>query len=301
MASTVLLSGGAGFIGCHTADFLEKNGFNVIIADKKKKIPEIKFKYYQIDLTSDKLEQIFLNNNVDYVIHLAAMPSVTHSINFPQKNCMDNYYATVNICSLALKYSVKKFVFSSTAAVYSNPEYLPIDEYHPCNHLLSPYAINKKASEDFIKYSGIKYVIFRYSNVYGQGQSTEGEAGVVAIFFDKMLKNLPVEIYGNGLQTRDFIYVKDVAELNVSALKLNSVINQTVNISTNTQCSINNLFQTIKSKIGYTKNPIYSPARKGDILHSVLNNKKLMELFGKTSFTSITQGINLMCNDYQYN
>ena len=163
MTKNVLITGGAGFIGGHTVKILTKEGFDSIIADKKPN-PGIDCKYYQLDVTTPETEKIFKENKIDYVIHLAALPSVAESIKRPHQDCMDNYYATVNICSLAQKYNVKKLVFSSTAAVYANPKYLPVDEEHPTD-FLSPYAITKNASENFIRYSGLDYIIFRYANV----------------------------------------------------------------------------------------------------------------------------------------
>lgn len=193
---TVLVTGGAGFIATHTISELLKNNFKVISVDRKEDFNK-SYKSYQMDVINDELENIFQSDKIDYVIHLAALPSVAESIKNPLLDCKDNYLATVNVCKFAKQYNVKKIVFSSTAALYANPEYLPVDENHPVS-FLSPYAITKNASESFIKYSKLDYIIFRYSNVYGIGQDATGEAGVVAKFFDKMRKNEPVEIYGTG-------------------------------------------------------------------------------------------------------
>ena len=182
---TVLVTGGAGFIGKHTVRALLNNNFNIVVADRKDEPDDITCKYYQLDVATEDFETIFKENKIDYVIHLAALPSVAESIRMPLVDCHDNYQATVNVCTIAKKYGVIKIVFSSTAAVYANPQYLPVDEKHPTSYL-SPYAITKNAAENFIKYCGIDYIIFRYSNVYGVGQDCFGEAGVVAKFFDLM-------------------------------------------------------------------------------------------------------------------
>lgn len=286
---TVLVTGGAGFIGKHTIRELEKNGFILIAVDRKDKPNELTCKYYQTDVTSEEFEEVFKENNVDYVIHLVALPSVAESIKSPLIDCRDNYMATVNVCILAKKYAVKKIVFSSTAAVYANPQYLPVDEKHPTAYL-SPYAITKKASENFVKYCGIDYIIFRYANVYGVGQDCNGEAGVVAKFFDLMSKNKPIQIHGNGKQYRDFIYVSDVAKANVLALTTN-IQDEIINVSTNSRTSINDLFEVLKEELNYKLKPTYTSPREGDIEKSILNNEKLISLFHFTPSIDIRTGI----------
>ena len=293
---TVLITGGAGFIGKHTVNMLNKNDFNVVVADKKPLQSDIVCKYYQTDVTTEDLENIFKENQIDYIIHLAALPSVADSIKMPLVDCRDNYQATVNVCTLAKKYGVKKIVFSSTAAVYANPQYLPVDEKHPTSYL-SPYAITKNAAENFIKYCGIDYIIFRYANVYGIGQDCYGEAGVVAKFFDLMTQNKPVQIHGNGKQYRDFVYVEDVAKANVLAIKID-VEGEIINVSTNTRTSINDLFEILKDELGYKLEPIHTETREGDIEKSILNNEKLISLFHFMPSIDIRTGISEMVRDY---
>jgi UDP-glucose 4-epimerase len=292
---TVLVTGGAGFIGKHTVNNLIQEGFEPIIVDRKEKTEDIKCKFYQMDVTSEKLETVFKENKIDYVIHLAALPSVAESIKKPLKDCMDNYYATVNVCTYSQKYNVKKIIFSSTAAVYANPKYLPVDEDHPTDYL-SPYAITKNASENFIKFSGLDYIIFRYANVYGPGQDSQGEAGVVAKFFELMSNNKPIEIHGNGEQYRDFIYVEDVARVNVLALK-NQITNTIINVSTNTRTSVNELYQYLKSGLNYSLEAIHTESRLGDIPKSVLDNKKLVKLFNYIPEIGIKEGLTKMIKD----
>lgn len=292
---TVLVTGGAGFIGKHTVNNLIQEGFEPIIVDRKEKTEDIKCKFYQMDVTSEKLETVFKENKIDYVIHLAALPSVAESIKKPLKDCMDNYYATVNVCTYSQKYNVKKIIFSSTAAVYANPKYLPVDEDHPTDYL-SPYAITKNASENFIKFSGLDYIIFRYANVYGPGQDSQGEAGVVAKFFELMSNNKPIEIHGNGEQYRDFIYVEDDARVNVLALK-NQITNTIINVSTNTRTSINELYQYLKTGLNYSLEAKHTESRLGDIPKSVLDNKKLVKLFNYIPEIGIKEGLTKMIKD----
>ena len=292
MRKTVLVTGGAGFIGKHTVNALNENNFNVIVADRKPHQTDIVCQYYQLDVTEEKFENIFKENKIDYVIHLAALPSVADSIKMPLVDCKDNYQTTVNVCTVSKKYGVKKIVFSSTAAVYANSQYLPIDEKHPTAYL-SPYAITKNASENFIKYCGIDYIIFRYSNVYGVGQDCFGEAGVVAKFFDLMTKNQPVQIHGNGNQYRDFIYVEDVAKVNVLALTTD-IKNEIINVSTNSRTSINELFDVLKEELNYKLIPKYTTPREGDIEKSILNNEKLISMFHFIPSVDVYTGIKKM-------
>ncbi len=294
---TVLVTGGAGFIGKHTVNVLLENNYNVIVADRKENDNSLNCKYYKQDVTEPSLENVFIENNIDYIIHLAALPSVADSIRMPLVDCKDNYQATVNVCTFAKKYGVKKIVFSSTAAVYANPQYLPVDEKHPTSYL-SPYAITKNASENFIKYSGIDYIIFRYANVYGIGQDSFGEAGVVAKFFDLMSQNKPIQIHGSGKQYRDFIYVTDVAKANVQALSTD-IENEIVNVSTNSRTSINDLFTVLKEELGYSLEPNYAPPREGDIEKSILDNGKLISLFHFVPSIDIRTGIREMVNNYK--
>lgn len=292
----VLITGGAGFIGKHTVNVLIKQGFEPIIVDRKPNDCSIDCKYYQIDVTSSELEKIFIENEIKYVIHLAALPSVAESIKNPYLDCMDNYYATVNVCTLAKKYNVEKIIFSSSAAVYANPIYLPVDEKHPTS-FLSPYAITKNASEKFIQYSGVNYIIFRYANVYGPGQDCNGEVGVVAKFFDLMSQGKNIEIHGDGEQYRDFIFVEDVAIVNMLAIS-NNVNNAIINVSTNSKTSINVLFNILKEELSYTKNANYTSSRKGDIAKSVLNNEKLVKLFGYKPKISVENGLKILGSLY---
>lgn len=192
----------------------------------------------------------------------------------------------------AKKYDVEKIVFSSTAAVYATPKYLPVDENHPTS-CLSPYAITKNASENFIKYCGVDYIIFRYANVYGEGQDCFGEAGVVAKFFDLMSRNKEVNIHGTGEQTRDFICVEDVAAVNVLAIK-SDVKNEIINVSTKISSSVNQLFDVLKEKLNYKKQPQYTARREGDIKDSILNNSKLIKLLNYKPSITLDEGIGIL-------
>lgn len=289
----VLITGGAGFIGSHVGDLLVKNGYNVIVVDNLssgfEKNLNNKIKFYNLDINSAELENVFKENNIDYVFHLAAQPSVSFSTAHPKEDAIENIIASINVLNFSKKYGVKKFITASTAAVYGVPKKLPVDEKHDTT-CLSFYGVSKLTMEKYIELFGIDYIIFRFANVYGPRQSAHGEAGVVAIFADKMKNNQDIKIHGDGEQTRDFVYVEDIAKVCVLALE-KDVKNEIVNVSTNTGISVNKLFEVMGDKCNYKKIPIYEPERPGDIKHSILDNRKCISLFGFTPKTSIETGL----------
>ena len=270
-----------------------KHGYGVIIADNLStgNVENVNFatKFYNIDINSPDFELIFKENKVDYVLHLAAQASVGFSTREPALDAQENILGSVNVFSLCKKYNVKKIIVASTAAVYGAPEYLPVDEVHSTK-VLSFYGLSKYTMEQYLKLFGADYIIFRFANVYGERQNSKGEAGVVAIFVDKLCDNGDVEITGDGEQTRDFVYVKDIAQACLLGFESN-VKNELINVSTNTGISVNDLFSKIAKFLNYTKKPLYVPDRSGDIKHSILDNSKCSELLGFTPQTSLDDGI----------
>jgi len=290
---TILITGGAGFIGSHVADFFLENNFNVIVADNLcsgffKNINKNAI-FYDVDITTNDVENIFKENKIDYVLHLAAQANVGLSIREPMLDAKENILGSINILSLCKKYDVKKIMTASTAAVYGVPKYLPVDETHE-TICLSFYGLSKLTMEQYFKMFGVDYIIFRFANVYGERQNSKGEAGVVAIFADKMKNNEDVFINGDGEQTRDFVYVKDIAKACYSAVK-SDVKNEIINVSTNKRISINNLFFEMAKIFNYKKKPFYNKERAGDIKHSVLDNKKCALLLNCIPETSLRDGL----------
>lgn len=289
----VLITGGAGFIGSHIVDLLIEKDYGVFIVDNLSSGSESNLnkgaKFYNLDMNSEKLEDVFAQNKIDYVFHLAAQPSVSGSIKNPTQDATENILGSINVLKFAKKYGVKKFVTASTAAVYGVPKYLPVDEVHN-TECLSFYGISKLTMEKYIELFGVDYIIFRLANVYGPRQNAQGEAGVVAIFADKMKNNEVIVIDGDGEQTRDFVYVADIAKVFLQAIQ-GDVKNEIINVSTNTSISINQLFATMSAKYNYNKKPQYGEERQGDIKHSVLDNKKCLKLFGFTPQTPSEEGL----------
>lgn len=286
----ILVTGGAGFIGSHTVDKLVAEKCDVVVIDRiDPKYRNDAAVYYRFDLNAPQTAEVFEKHNFDAVIHLAAQASVAVSVADPVRDAQDNVMASVRVIDLCKKHGVKKIVVSSSAALYAAPQYLPVDEKHPVS-FLSPYAISKHTMEEYVKLSGTDHIIFRYANVYGPRQDPHGEAGVVSIFIEKMIRNLPLEIHGDGEQTRDFVYVGDVAEMNCRAV-LSDGKNETLNVSTNARTSINKLFSLIGKYTDYTLSPNRAPARAGDIKHSVLNNAKAAAVLGFTPQTTLENGL----------
>ncbi|MGG1617638.1 NAD-dependent epimerase/dehydratase family protein [Paenibacillus sp. NRS-1782] len=273
----ILITGGAGFIGSTVAEQLLNLGHNVFVIDNLStghlsNLDE-RAVFFEADIKSDQLNNLFNQIKPDQVLHFAAQVNVNRSIEDPLLDEETNIKGTVNILENCKKHGVKKIIYASSAAVYGVPQNLPIAE----NHTIDPisfYGISKFVPEQYIKtYAalyGFKYTILRYSNVFGPKQDHVGEGGVVSIFINKMLKNESLIIYGNGEQTRDFIYVQDVVNANIAAI--DSEINGVFNVSTNTTISLNELVRIMSEFNSKKVELTYQENRVGDIIHSCLDN-----------------------------
>ena len=292
---SVIVTGGAGFIGSHVVDKLISKGFDVAVIDNlssgcsKNLKKSDKLKSYLLDLEKDDIESVFQSEKPDYVIHLAAQTSVNMSMKDPYHDAEMNILASIRLLELCLKYNIKKFITASTAAVYGVPKYLPIDENHTTEPM-SPYGLSKLTMENYIRLSGVPFVIFRFSNAYGPRQLSTPDSGVIAIFNDAMKKNKDINIYGDGTQIRDFVYVEDVSEICVKALEFD-IKNEVINFSTNTGISLNELFNEMKKLYNYKKCPIFLDERPGDIKNSILSNKKAEAYFDNIKYTALSDGL----------
>lgn len=291
----ILITGGAGFIGSHIVEKLIKDNFEVIVIDnlstgKIDNLPkDNKIKLYQQNIFEDNINNIFDKERPEYVIHLAAQTSVFLSGKDPVFDANINILASLKLLQLCKQYNIKKIIAASTAAVYGIPKKLPISENHPTIPI-SFYGLSKLTMEKYIKLSEVPYIIFRFSNVYGPRQYSSKESGVVSIFDNAMKKNLDINIYGDGEQIRDFIYVKDIANVVCSSIK-NNIENEIINYSTNKGITINKLFYLMKELYGYKKEPIYLRERIGDIKDSILSNEKSHYLLNCTKYTPIEEGL----------
>jgi UDP-glucose 4-epimerase len=269
----VLVTGGAGFIGSHVVDQLLQAGHQPIVVDNlstgNERFLHAEVPFYRLDICDQQLERVFREESPDAVIHQAAQSSVPISVDQPVHDARINIHGTIHLLEASRKWGVQKFIYASSAAVYGNPIYLPIDESHPIQPL-SPYGISKCAPEYYVRayqdLHGLSYTVLRYANVYGQRQMNKGEGAVIAIFLDRLLRGLPLRIDGDGEQTRDYIHVSDVARANLSALT--QADNQTLNIGTGISTSINRLVQLLQEMVSKPLTVTHGPARTGDIQHS---------------------------------
>ena len=277
----VLVTGGAGFIGSHLVDRLVQEGHEVIIVDNlvtgKRRNIKRAARFYKQDIQSWRLERVFRNERPNVVMHLAAQMDVRKSVEDPMFDAQVNILGTLNVLQQAVKHGVRKVVFSSSGgAIYGEQEMYPAPESHVTKPL-SPYGLSKLCGEQYLSYyqrsSGLQVVSLRYANVYGPRQDPEGEAGVVAIFIQKMLNNEQAVINGNGRQTRDFVFVEDVVEANLAVMGPET--QGTYNVGTGAETSINDLFRILVQHTGSTCKEVHGPAKKGEQARSVIDNTRL--------------------------
>lgn len=300
----VVVTGGAGFIGSHIVEQSIARGDQVAIIDnistgKETHIhPDASF--YRLDLTSDRLLGVLQKEEPEVVIHQAAQVHVTTSVENPVYDATNNIIGTINLLEACRLTGVKKVVYASSAAVYGNPEYLPIDEQHPI-HPLSGYGISKFTPEHYLAVYhhlyGIQYTILRYANVYGIRQDPRGEGGVISIFVDKILSDQPLTIFGDGEQTRDYIYVEDVAKANLAAIAAGD--GEIVNIGSGISTSLNDVVKLFHSISGKQLQVDYGSERPGDIKHSYFNIKKARSVLSWEPTISLAQGLRHTYEYYQ--
>ncbi|MDP4179768.1 MAG: GDP-mannose 4,6-dehydratase [Bacillota bacterium] len=295
-----LITGGYGFIGSHVAERFHKEGYEVFIIDNlstgNKDNVKIRHQSYCIDVTDEKCEEIFRANIFDIVVHFAAQIDVKTSVEKPAYDTKSNILGLVNMLQLSSKFGVKKFIFASSAAAYGDVNEVPISEDSPCEPV-SPYGINKFLGEFYCRkwneIYGLKTVCFRFSNVYGPRQGTKGEGGVISIFVEKLLTKEKLTVFGDGLQTRDFIYVEDLADAIFKAV--NSDCAGVFNLSTNTEISLKQLLAVL-NKFSEVKEVVYLDQRKGDIERSCLNNGKIKKALNWSPKYSFDEGIEKTIN-----
>jgi UDP-glucose 4-epimerase len=292
----ILVTGGAGFIGSNIVDKLIEEGHQVVIVDNlssgKKEYINQKAEFYQLDIRDAELEKVFKNHEITHVIHHAAQIDVQLSIKDPLFDAENNILGTINLLEKCRKYEAEKIIYASSAAVYGEPGYLPIDEAHPVKPM-SAYGVSKYTPEHYIKMYAelydLKYTILRYANAYGPRQDPKGEGGVVSIFVNQMLKGEEPIIFGDGAQTRDFIHVYDLVKANLLALEKGD--NELVNISTAERNSVNQLVNHLQQLMDSGLKAVYHPARDGDIKHSALANQKAKDVLGWDPYYSFNEGL----------
>ncbi|RJO61672.1 SDR family oxidoreductase [candidate division WS5 bacterium] len=302
----VLVTGGAGFIGSHIVDELINADYEVVVVDDlstgREENLNKKAKFYKLDIQDTGLESIFNKERPDYVSHHAAQKDVRISVSDPVYDAKINILGTVNLLQNCVKYNVKKVVFASTGgAIYGEQNLFPAPETHPANPI-SPYGITKLVAEHYMYYyktiHGMDYIALRYSNVYGPRQDPYGEAGVVSIFIQKMLKGEIPIINGDGEQTRDFVYIGDVVKASILSFK-SDISENTFNIGTGVETSINQLFRTLKEIINPSIEENHGPHKNGEQLRSVIDCSKAENVLNWKPEVSLADGLKRTCEYFQ--
>lgn len=293
----ILVTGGAGFIGSTVADKYLELGHRVWIIDdestgRRSLVPRNAV-YRKISVANaNAVRKLFARERFDVINHHAAQIDVRKSVQDPTWDATVNILGTLNMLRAAVATNVKKFIFSSSGGTVYGECRRPATESDPENPL-SPYGVAKLAGEKYIKtFSALHrlpFVIFRYANVFGPRQDPHGEAGVVAIFSRLLLRKERALIYGTGKQTRDFVYVGDVAAANAIALR--TAKNDVFNIGTGVETSVSELYALMAKLAGAPGHPLHKPARPGELSRSVLDPTKAKKILGWTPQTSLESGI----------
>jgi UDP-glucose 4-epimerase len=297
----ILVTGGAGFIGSNVADAYLQAGHEVVIVDNlvtgNMRNINSKAIFYEMDICDESLSEVFAKEKPDMVNHHSAQISVPLSIENPLLDVINNVYGWVNVLQNCVRTGVKKVIYiSSGGAIYGEAEEYPTSEkYNP--KPLSIYAINKRVGEDYLYFYrhqyGLNYTVLRYANVYGPRQISQGEAGVVSLFTEKLLKGEIPTVYRYDNEPdgmiRDYVYVGDVVQANLLALERGE--GEVFNIGTSIPTTTKDLYYAIAKQLGINREPYYGPARKGDLHRSLLSCEKAKKVLGWKPETGLSEGI----------
>lgn len=293
----ILVTGGAGFIGSHVADAFIEQGHEVVIVDNLSmgRLENVNpaARFIKMNIQNPEIMELFEKEHFEVVNHHAAQMDVRLSVADPIFDANNNIFGTINLLQAAVKNGVKKFIFiSSGGAIYGEQDYFPADEEHPTRPL-SPYGITKLTGEKYVQFYhhvyNLKFVILRYANIYGPRQNPKGEAGVVAIFSSRMLTGEQPVINGNGLQTRDYVFVGDVVNANLKAIDYHD--NDYFNIGTGIETDVNELFQRLNHLTNANAKEVHGTAQPGEQLRSVLNIDKAKRLLNWIPQVSLEEGL----------
>jgi UDP-glucose 4-epimerase len=301
----IAVTGGAGFIASHIADAYLSLGHEVVIIDnlstgKRENIPA-NARFIEMDVNDPGIPALFMEEKFDIVNHHAAQMDVRVSVQDPTYDARINILGGINIYESALRSGVKKIIFASSGGtVYGEQEYFPADERHPTKPI-SPYGIAKLSNEQYLYYyahvHGLPSVAFRYANIYGPRQNPHGEAGVIAIFAQKLLKGEQPVINGDGLQTRDYVYVGDVVAANILALQPQMI--GAYNIGTGIETDVNTLFGHLRDLTQSTCEEQHAPAKQGEQMRSVLSHERIFASFGWTPKMDIVEGLSRTVDSFR--
>ena len=303
----ILVTGGAGFIGSHLMRKLKEAGHEAVALDnlstglRENLLPDMKL--VVMDTHDKAVEDVFQKEQFDAVVHLAAQTLVSDSMTDPENDMYQNVAGTVRILECCRKYGVQRIIFSSSAATYGDVDEkaLPISETLP-QAPLSFYGLTKKTAEKYLDLYhlayGLDYVVLRFANVYGERQGDGGEGGVISIFTKRLAQGKGITIFGDGKQTRDFVYAGDIADGIIDALTTDAK-NTAYNLSTTEETSLNELVQILSHIAGQKITPAYDKPREGDIYRSSLNNAKAICNLGWKPKISLEEGLRRTFEDFK--
>jgi UDP-glucose 4-epimerase len=294
---TVCVTGGAGFIGSHVAEALLARGHRVLIVDdlssgRKENVPA-GAEFHELDIRSPDAAALMREAGVEVLFHHAAQMDVRRSVADPVHDASVNVVGTLNLLEAGRRAALKQVIFASTGgAMYGEQTAFPADEEHPAQPL-SPYGVAKLAVERYLYFYhreyGLDAIALRYANVYGPRQNPHGEAGVVAIFLDRLLADREAVINGDGLQTRDYAYVADVVAANVAALGRPGF--GTYNVGTGRETTVVELYGLLAAALGVTRPPTHGPAKPGEQRRSVISSELVGRELGVRVGTTLEDGL----------
>jgi UDP-glucose 4-epimerase len=293
----ILVTGGAGFIGSHVVDGYVADGHQVIVIDNlsrgKRENLNPRAKFFQLDIRDQGIEEVFELERPEVVNHHAAQIDLRRSVEEPLYDAEVNILGTINLLCNCLKFEVKMVIFASTGgAIYGEQELFPASEEHRVAPL-SPYGISKLAGEKYLSYykaaHNLNYLSLRYANVYGPRQEPYGEAGVIAIFAQKLLQEQQPIINGDGEQTRDYIYVDDVVEANCIALRTDYC--GEINIGTGVETSVNEIFKRLVEISGTDVNEVHGSPKPGEQRRSCLDSSLAEKILGWKPKIGLAEGL----------
>jgi UDP-glucose 4-epimerase len=302
----VLVTGGAGFIGSHLVDACVARGHRVTVVDNlstgRRALVNPAARLHEVDIRHPDLTDVFLAERPDVLIHHAAQAEVRRSMADPAFDAEVNVLGSINLLECCRRAGVRRVIYASSGgAAYGDTDVLPTPEEHPTRPA-SPYGITKRVVEDYLAcwqaLHGIAGLCLRYANVYGPRQSPHGEAGVVAIFCHRLLRGEPVTINGDGEQTRDYVFVGDVAEANLRALERPEATG-VVNIGTGVQTSVVEIFERLRAAGGLAGEARHGPAKPGEQRRSALDASRARRLLGWSPRVSLDQGLRLTVEHFR--
>lgn len=294
----ILITGGAGFIGSHILAQLQgRRDMDVVVFDNlssgsKEHVPA-RMELVEGDVCDEAaVDALFADHHFDAVIHLAAQTMVPTSVEQPVLDCQINLEGVLHVLEACRIHGTGHILFSSSAAVYGDNLHIPLKETERLVPT-SPYGITKMTTEHYLRVYhelyGMDATVFRFANVYGERQGEKGEGGVVSIFCKLLSQRQGITVFGDGNQTRDFVYAGDIAQAIIRALPLKGY--HTMNVSTGQETSINDLIRSFEKAVGYTVPVQYTAPRTGDILRSVLSNEALKRDLGFVPEMDLEEGI----------